>query len=66
MDNNRLLKAVKTLHEHCVTTRSCRECPFNSENKYVGCAIMDKCPCDWNIEEMGKELEGGENKNDKR
>lgn len=60
MNDRNLLKAVKTLHEHCVTMRSCRECPFNSENKYV-CTIVNKCPCDWNLEEMEKELEGAEN-----
>ena len=47
------IKALTAIKNYCEKTQ-CRRCVFGFEerlNNYVGCLLLEKTPCDWNVEE---------------
>jgi len=50
------IKALESIKNYCEKTQ-CRRCVFgrprDDDYHYVECALLDKAPCDWDIEPLG-------------
>ena len=48
------IKAITAIKNYCEKTQ-CRRCVFGFEvrewNNYVGCRLIEKIPCDWDVAE---------------
>ena len=44
------MKALEQIKNYCEKTQ-CRSCVFGDtyNNGYVGCILLEKAPCDWDI-----------------